>query len=137
MLNLSPLNQNRVILLLDSHNKSEYWEYFCSYDVELRRNDGLIYFVRDFYRAIGEKLDEWSQELVDITVKIKQQLLVMIDKLDQLKENYLDNLVDLDNVQFALDEAFTAIPDLTSRVQKARNQNDMGLNSFRSEQPAD
>ena len=61
----------------------------------------------------------------------------MIDKLDQLKENYLDNLVDLDNVQFALDEAFTAIPDLTSRVQKARNHNDMGLNSVRSEQPAD
>lgn len=43
-------------MILDSNNKGEYWEYFCSYDVELRRNDGLIYFVRDFYRAISHKL---------------------------------------------------------------------------------
>ena len=105
MLNLSPLNQNRIFLLLDSHNKGEYWDYFCSYDVELRHNDGLIYFVRDFYRAVSPKIDEWSQELLEITVKIKSNMLKIIDKLDRLKEAYLETLKDLDNVQFALDEA--------------------------------
>ena len=60
MLNLSPLNNNRIFLILDSKNKAEYWDYFCSYDVQLRRNDGLIYFVRDFYRATAHKVEEWS-----------------------------------------------------------------------------
>lgn len=82
MIGLSPLNQNRVIPMLDNKNKAEYWEYFCSYDVELRRNDGVIYFVRDFYRAIAYKVNDWSTELVEITIKLKATLLSIIDKLD-------------------------------------------------------
>ena len=103
---------------MDSNNKGEYWEYFCSYDVELRRNDGLVYFVRDFYRATSSKVSEWSEELIELTIKIKDILLIIIDKLDRLKESYLDDIIELDNVFFALDEAILAIPDLSSRLKK-------------------
>lgn len=103
---------------MDSTNKGEYWEYFCSYDVELRRNDGIVYFIRDFYRSASGKLNEWSEELIQITVKLKDILLIIIDKLDRLKESYLDDIIELDNVIFALDEAVLAIPDLSSRVKK-------------------
>lgn len=102
--------------LIDTKDKNEYWEYFCSYDVELRRNDGLVYFVRDFYRAISYKLDEWSDELIDITFTLRETLLIIIDKIDRLKESYLESLIDMDNVSFALDECILAIPDLTSRL---------------------
>ena len=119
MLSLSPLNQNRIFLLLDPNNRAEYWQYFCSYDEELRRNDGLVYFIRDFYRAAAYKVDEWSQDLIDLTCQLKDTLLVIIDRLDRLKESYLDDLVDVDNAQFALDEALLAIPDLSKRRTQA------------------
>lgn len=123
MLGLSSLNQNRVIQFLDNKNQNEYWNYFCSYDVQLRRNDGLVYFVRDFYRATASKVSEWSEELIEITRKMKNVLLEIIDKLDRLKESYLDNVIDLENVQFALDEAVLAIPDLSERNLKGFKSN--------------
>lgn len=67
--------------------------------------------MRDFYRATASKVNEWSEELVEITERLKASILEIIDKLDRLKETYLDNLIDLDNVQFALDEAINAIPN--------------------------
>ena len=64
----------------------------------MRRNDGLVYFIRDFFKAVAAKIDDWSEELLDIAVELKAKMLEIIDKLDRLKESYADNLVDLDNV---------------------------------------
>ena len=64
----------------------------------MRRNDGLVYFIRDFFKAVASKIDDWSEELLDIAVELKAKMLEIIDKLDRLKESYADNLVDLDNV---------------------------------------
>ena len=64
----------------------------------MRRNDGLVYFIRDLFKAVAPKIDDWSEELLDIAVELKAKMLEIIDKLDRLKESYADNLVDLDNV---------------------------------------
>ena len=77
-------------------------------------------FVRDFYRTISYKLDDWCDDLVEITGKIKETLLLIIDKLDRLKETYLEDIIDIDNIQFALDAAVLAIPELTQRKVKKR-----------------
>lgn len=81
----------------------------------MRHNEGLICFVRDFYRATAYKVDEYSDDLLDITLKIKELCLVIIDKLDRLKESFSADMIDTDNILFTLDSAVLAIPNLTKR----------------------
>ena len=117
MMNLSPLNQKRYIEFLDSKDKAEFWHYFCSFNVELNKNDGLIYFVRDFFIEAGGKVDDWPPELLDICQNMKESILKMMDKLDQMKENYLDTLIDIDYIFYALDEAINALPSSQKLVK--------------------
>ena len=86
----------------------------------MRRNEGLICFVRDFYRAVAYKVEEWCDDLLEITLKIREEMLIIIDKLDRLKDSFSDDLIDIDNVLFTLDSAVLAIPDLTRRQRRGR-----------------
>ena len=85
--------------------------------MELNKNDGLIYFVRDFFIEAGGKVDDWPQELLDICQSMKESILKMMDKLDQMKENYLDTLIDIDYIFYALDEAINALPSSKKLVK--------------------
>lgn len=76
-------------------NVAEFWEYLCYYDKELNRSDGLLFFIRDFYSVISKKKDKWGEELCEVTMKLRDVLLNMIDNLDQLRETYSENIIDI------------------------------------------
>ena len=84
----------------------------------MRRYEGLICFVRDFYRSIAYKVDEWSDELLDITINIRDEMLMIIDKLDRLSQSYSHDVKNNDYVLFSLDSAVLSIPDLSRRQRR-------------------
>jgi hypothetical protein len=115
MSKLSPLNQNRPFpFLKNPKNEVEYWEYLYNFDKELDCDDGLLYFIRDFYKVASlESNDEWSDELKEITIKLKQTILTVVDSLYNLKATYGTAIIEIKAMMHAFDMALKNIPDVT------------------------
>ena len=107
---LSPLNQSRPFPFLEEKNYIEYWQYLCSIDKETGKPEGLLIFISDLYRVLIQKRPFWSEELKVITAKLYEILMQIIDKLHQLADTYMTNLIETDDLQFALSEAILNIP---------------------------
>lgn len=107
---LSPLNQSRPFPFLEENNFIEYWQYLCSVDKETGKPDGLLIFIADLYRVLIQKRPFWSEELKLITSKLYDVLMNVIDRLHQLKDTYQQNLIEIDDLQFALSDAILNIP---------------------------
>ena len=62
MIKLSTLNQSRPFpFLKHPKNSIEFWEYLYYFDKEIDCADGLLYFIRDFYRVASlESTENWS-----------------------------------------------------------------------------
>jgi hypothetical protein len=68
---LSALNGNRQFPFIELNNTAEYWEYLASYDLELQTTKGLLVFIRDFYNAVSDRIDTWSEEMQEATIKLR------------------------------------------------------------------
>jgi hypothetical protein len=60
---MSPLNHNRPFDLIEQGKMSEYWDYLCYYDRIMEHSEGLVVFIRDLYRVILPKRDQWTKDL--------------------------------------------------------------------------
>lgn len=101
--------------MFDQADPVEFWEYICFFDGEYGRTDGLVCFIKDFYSVVSMHVDLWPDELIEITAKLKECLLNMVDKLYNLSEAYVGHIFDMDNLFFQLDEAINAIPSLNTQ----------------------
>ena len=93
----------------------------CSVDRETSKPEGLLIFIADLYRVLIQKRPFWSEELKTITSKLYEILMNMIDKLHMLADTYMTNLIEMDDLQFALSEAILNIP--MDAVDKKGDQN--------------
>ena len=97
---LSPLNKGKKLELFDLHDHTEYWEYLCYYDIEYGRCDGLICFTKNMYSAISEAIDDWPDQLLISTMKVKKKLYELTDKLYALHEGYGNQMIDIKHLLF-------------------------------------
>lgn len=102
---LSPLNTSRPFPFLEEKNLIEYWDYLCSIDKETGKAEGLLIFIADLYKILITRRPFWSDELRMITGKLYDALMTMTDKLHLLKDTYLQNIIPIEEIMFALSEA--------------------------------
>ena len=103
---LSSLKSNKPFPLIDDNDMCEYWNYLTKFKKSRNKADGLLHFIYDFYTNIrnghGKKM---SKELVEITLKIREVLMMMSDDLHRLLETYKEHLKDIEQVLFVIGEA--------------------------------
>jgi|LakMenEpi03Aug12_release.lakeMendotaPanAssembly.Ray.scaffolds.fasta_scaffold2861856_2 hypothetical protein len=58
---------------------SEYWDYLCFYDKYMDKSVGLVVFIRDLYRVLITKRDQWPKELEEVSESIQSMILSFID----------------------------------------------------------
>jgi hypothetical protein len=86
---LSSLNAgSRPYPFLQEKNMIEYWTYLCSDHKQTGQSDGLLIFIRDMYKSLNKKQDQWEEELKDSTSKLYEALLRVTDSLDSLRDMF-------------------------------------------------
>ena len=115
---ISNLRQAKPHPLVNDQDYSEYWKYLSQFKKSQGKADGLLHFIKDFYRNIRKTKFKMNREFVDITNKIKETLSRMSDDLHSIYEKSRDNLIDIDQIIFYINEAIASIP----QVKKNKNQ---------------
>jgi hypothetical protein len=111
-LTLSELNEGtRPYPFLEEKNMVEYWQYLSSNNPETGQTDGLLIFIRDMYKTLMMKQDQWVEELLQLTEALYKQILLVTDTLDQIRESYKQYIIDLDSIMLALSEAIDQLPE--------------------------
>ena len=85
--------------MINELDYSEYWNYLSRYQKSTNRADGLLHFIRDFYKIIT------NAEIKDILVR-------MGDDLHSILEKGKKNLIDIESIIFHINEAVSSIPKL-------------------------
>lgn len=66
--------------MLDTNDKSEYWRYLYDHKTSDKNPIGLLIFIEHFYRDYSvRELDD--ENLIDTTVRIRERLLAVINKI--------------------------------------------------------
>jgi hypothetical protein len=84
--------------LIDENNKHEYWDYLTKYNKSRDKADGLLHFVRDFYRGVKLHKPKMEKEITEVTVKIRETLSEMSDNLNKLMDTYKDYMIEMEDI---------------------------------------